>query len=166
MIMSPVLHSFTYGFDYLREQVADVPPADMARQFPGVANHPAWLLGHVTFTCQMLGGVIGISTWLPEHWAERYGSGSKPVADVTAYDTKETLLSQLADAQHRMIAAVQRLAETQLNARFPDPAYLDVFPTVRHALTQVLVAHMGYHIGQLSVWRKAAGAPPMARAFE
>ncbi|HEX4948467.1 MAG TPA: DinB family protein [Blastocatellia bacterium] len=163
---NPVLHSFAYCLDFLREQVADVAIADMVAQPGGIMNHPAWVVGHLTHACQMLGGVLGLQEWLPPTWARRYGTGSVPVADASVYETKDDVLSILGDAQRRIIVAFAQLDEARLNAAFPDPSYRDVFPTVRHALTQVLVGHTANHIGQLSVWRRAMGLPPMKRPFE
>jgi len=42
MTLNPILHSFKYGLDYLREQVADVNETDMVAQPNGILNHPAW----------------------------------------------------------------------------------------------------------------------------
>lgn len=165
--MDAVLHSFRYGLDFLREQVADVAAADMVAQPGGIKNHPAWVIGHLTYTCQMLGGAVaGINEWLPADWAARYGTGSVPVADPAAYEPKPELLARLADAQARLAAAVARLHDAALDAPFPDPSLHEVFPTVRHALTQVLVGHAAFHIGQVSAWRRAMGLPAMARGFE
>ena len=164
--MKPVLHSFAYALDYLREQVADVAAADMVAQPKGIANHPAWVIGHLTFTCQMLAGAIGTPEWLPADMAQRFGTGSVPVADVHAYGTKEDALAALRDAQSRITAAVEQLNDARLDEPFPDPAYLDVFPTIRHAITQVLVGHTSMHVGQLTVWRRAMSLPAMRRSFE
>lgn len=166
IVMEPVLHSFAYCLDFLREQVADVPAKDMVAQPNGIASHPAWVIGHLTHTFQLLGDVIGLHPWLPDHWASRYGTGSLPVADVGAYESKEDALSLLGDAQRRINDAVRRLNATRLNEPFPDPSYRDVFPTIGHALTQVLVGHTANHIGQLSLWRRAMGLPRMGRSFE
>jgi hypothetical protein len=164
--MKPVLHSFDYCLDYLREQVGDVDEADMVAQPNGITNHPAWVVGHITHACQMLGGVIGLPEWLPNDWAARYGTGSVPVADAGLYESKSAALAMLGDAQSRVTRAVEELDDARLDEPFPDESYLDVFPTVRHALTQVLVGHTANHVGQLSVWRRAMGLPPMGRAFE
>ena len=166
MTIEPVLHSFGYCLDFLREQVADVAAADMVAQPNGIMNHPAWVIGHLTFVCQLLGGAIGLSPWLPDEWARRFGTGSTPVADAGCYEVKENALAILADAQSRFTAAVEQLNDAQLDAPFPVESYRVVFPTIRHALTQVLVGHTANHIGQVSVWRRAMGLPPMARGFE
>jgi hypothetical protein len=164
--MKPVLHSFAYGLDYLREQVADVSAADMVAQPNAIANHPAWVVGHLTYSCQLLGEVIGLKEWLPGDWAERFGTGSVPVADVALYEAKEPALAILSDAQARITRAVEELDDARLDAPFPDPKYREIFPTVRHALTHVMTAHAAYHIGQLTLWRRAMGLPRIERRFE
>ena len=164
--MQPVLHSFAYALDFLREQVADVAAADMVAQPRGVVNHPAWVIGHLTHACAMLGAVLGLPPWLPETFAVRFGAGSVPVADAGAYEATEVALAFLRDAQARITRAVEQLDEARLDEPFPDPAYHDVFPTVRHALTQVLVGHTANHVGQLTEWRRAMRLPRMGRSFE
>ena len=164
--MKPVLHSFAYCLEYLREQVADVAAPDMVAQPNGIMNHPAWVIGHLTHACQLLGVVIGLSPWLPNDWAKRFGTGSVPVADASLYETKKSLLAILGDARVRITKAVEGLDDSRLDEPFPDESYRDVFPTISHALTQVLVGHTANHIGQLSVWRTAMGLPPMGRSFE
>jgi hypothetical protein len=166
MTMKPVLHSFAYCLDFLREQVADVTATDMVAQPNGINNHPAWVIGHLTFACQLLGSVIGIPRWLPDDWDRRFGTGSVPVADAGLYETKEDALTVLSDAHARLTHAVEQLEDARLDEVFPVEAYRDVFPTIRHALTQVLVGHTANHIGQLSVWRRAMGLPPLTRGFQ
>ena len=164
--MKPTLHSFSYCLDYLREQVADVPAGDMVAQPNGIANHPAWLIGHLTYACQLLGGAIGLPAWLPDDWSRRFGPGSVPVADAGVYEARDRALATLRDAEARMAQAVDRLDDARLDEAFPDESFHYVFPTIRHAITQVLVGHTAHHVGQLTVWRRAMRLPPMRRAFE
>lgn len=163
--MKSVLHSFTYSLDFLTDQVADVSDRDMTAQPDGIANHPSWIIGHLTFVCQMLGGVVGLPKWLPDEWIHRFGPGSEATAS-TKYLPKREALAYLHTAGIRLTAAVNNLDDSQLDAPFPHEAYIEVFPTVRHALTQVLVGHTAFHVGQLSVWRKAMGMPSIGRSFE
>jgi hypothetical protein len=163
MSMAPVLHSFAYALDYLRDLVADVAPADMVAQPNGVANHPAWVIGHLAHSCELLGEVVGLPRWLPEGWAKRFGTRSVPAADA---GMKEEALAILREGQSRLMQAGERLDDGFLDQPFPDPSYRTVFPTVRHALTQVMVGHTAMHVGQLTVWRRAIGLPPLRRSFE
>ena len=166
MTMKPVLHSFVYCLDFLREQVADVTAADMVAQPNGITNHPAWVIGHLTYTCQELGDAIGLPEWLPNDWARRFGTGSVPVADASLYETKNHALAMLGDAQSRITQAVDQLDDSHLDEPFPAESYRVIFPTIRHALTQVLAGHTAYHIGQVTIWRRAMGLPSMGRSFE
>src|SRR5688500_3953437 len=91
--LQPVLNSFDYTLHYLREQVADVPAADMVAQPAGIANHPAWLIGHLAYAAELLAGALGVAPWLPTGWAERYGTGSVPAADPRRYEPKDVALA-------------------------------------------------------------------------
>ena len=164
--MKTVLHSFTYSLHYLAEQVADLSDADMVILPGGTTNHPAWTIGHITFVLEMIGSVIGVPTSLPESWAKRFGPGSVPEAEVDLYEHKEVALEMLDEGRSRVVAAVSNLSEARLDEPFPDESYRDVFPTVRHALTQVLIGHTAFHVGQISVWRRAMGLPSIGRSFE
>ncbi len=159
MSINPVLHSFAYCLDFLREQVADVRPIDMVTQPNGIINHPSWVIGHLAFSCQALGGEIGLPQWLPVAWAEQFGTGSVPVVDATRYDDKDELLQILHDAQSRITHAVKQLSDSQLDEPLSDEKYRILLPTVRHAITQILIAHPANHIGQLTLWRRAMGLP-------
>jgi hypothetical protein len=163
--MNTVLQSFAYCLDYLREQVADVRPIGMVEQPNGIINHPAWVIGHLTFSCQAIGGEFGMTPWLPSSWAKRFGTGSVPLADATAYEPKEDSLELLRDAEARIVEAVRQLSEAELDAPLPDEAYRVTLPTLRHAITQVLVGHPSYHVGQLTLWRQAVGLPSISRPF-
>jgi DinB superfamily len=166
MTMQPVLHSFAYCLDYLRDQVVDLSPDQMVTQPSGIMNHPAWVIGHLTGSCQLLGGEIGLSPWLPDDWAAQFGTGSVPTSHARMYEPKEAALARLADAQSRITAAVSRLDDSQLDQQLPDEAHRAVLPTIRHALTHILVGHTANHVGQLILWRKAMRLPPLNRPFE
>ncbi len=166
MTMKSILHSFNYSLDFLEEQVVDIPASDMVAQPSGVVNHPSWTIGHLTFVLQMLGGVIGIPKFLTQDWVRRFGPGSIPVADTDVYESKEESIRIFREIRRRIIEAVNKLDDLHLDRPFPDEAHRDVFPTIRHALTQVLIGHTAFHIGQLSVWRRAMGLARMKRSYE
>lgn len=164
--MESVIHSFKYTIGYLGEQVEDVTDDLMTAQPQGVRNHPLWTIGHITFACEMLGSVIGVDEFLPACWGGKFGFGSTPSRDPSLNVSKGEALEMLEEVEERLTSAVRDLDEEALDRPFPDEAFLDVFPTVRHALTQVLVGHTAYHVGQIGVWRSAMGLPPMRRSYE
>jgi hypothetical protein len=134
--MQPILHSFAYSLDYLRDQIAEVTDGQLTAQPDGVPNHPAWTIGHLVFIAQEIGGVIGIEPWLGEKWARQFGPGSQPSLPGEMVFSRGALLVALETAQGKLTTAVAGLTDSELDTRFPDPAYADVFPTIRHALTQ------------------------------
>ena len=166
MSIEPILHSFSYSLGYLRDQVADVSDDQMALQPEGVPNHPSWTIGHLVFIAQAIGEVAGIEPLLEGEWVRLFGPGSTPSGEAGAYPSKKRLLTALDEAEERLRNAIRRLGNLELDMPFPDPSYSDVFPTVRHAFTQVLVGHTGFHVGQIAVWRRAMGLAPLSRSFE
>ena len=175
--MDSVLHNFGYSLEFLCEQIGDVAEENMAAQPKGVVNHPAWTAGHILYTCQMIGGVIGVEKWLPRGWGKLFGTGSVPLSppptplvrkegSFGVYPTKEEFLALIRETRSRITQAVEGLDEAFLDSPFPEPSYLEFFPTIRHSLTQVLVGHVSFHVGQLSVWRRAMGLPPMRNSFQ
>ena len=164
--MEPVIHSFRYSINFLIDQVDDLSDEQMVVQQAGVANHPAWTVGHLTFVLHMIGSIVGLGRPIPDAWIERFGPGSSAVSDPQAYGPKAEVVSRLRETTDAIVAAINLLDGSALDEPFPDPAFLDVFPTVRHSLTQVLVGHTAFHVGQLSVWRRAMGLPSIGRSYE
>ncbi len=163
--MERVLHTFAYCLDFLRDQVADLQPDDMVAQPAEIRNHPAWVIGHLAYSCQALGGEMGLEPWLPQPWSGQFSTGSVPLPDVQAYPDKDELVAILRDAESRITRAVRDMDATQLNQPLPDERFREILPTVGHAITQVLAAHTANHIGQMTIWRRAMGLPPVSRPF-
>lgn len=165
MSIEAVIHSFSFNLEFLCEQVSDVSEDQMVAQPNGIANHPAWVLGHLTFSCQAIGCEIGLDEWLPETWAAMYGTGSVPQPDRVCYPpTRESLFS-LERARNKVTQAVRRLSDRELDQPLPDESFRKVLPTVRHAVTQILVAHTANHVGQITLWRNAMQLPRISRPF-
>ena len=67
---------------YARMLVGDIADERMVEQpLPGV-NHPAWVLGHLAFSADRAGGLLGAAKELPAGWAPRFGLGSGPRVEV------------------------------------------------------------------------------------
>lgn len=164
--LQPIIHSLRYSLDFVVEQLEGLTDDQIVAQPKGVVNHPAWTIGHLAYVLQLIGGVIGVAPLLPAEWPRRYGPSSKPLNDAAAYRPKEEVLTILRSIEAELISTIEQLDEATLDAPFPDPQYLDVFPTIRHALTQVLLGHTAFHVGQIAVWRRAMGLPAMRRSYE
>jgi hypothetical protein len=165
-VIAEVLNSYSLTLDYLRRLIDDAPDDVLATQPAGVVNHPLWTIGHLVFSAQMIGGEVGLASWLPDDWASRYGTGSIPVADRREYPSSELLLGQLSDAEHRLGERLRALGDEAMQQPLPDIRYREMFPTIGHAIAHVLAAHTAAHIGQTIVWRRAMGFGPMPKPFD
>ncbi len=161
----PIVDGFAYSLNFLRELVADLSAKEMVLQSEQIKNHPAWVIGHLAFSCQAIGGEIGLKSWLADNWGQRFGMGSEPVSDVVAYEDKAELLAILSDAQGRITKAVNNLPPQQLASPLPDDNYQNELPSIHHAIHQILIAHPAYHAGQTVIWRRAIGLPKINRPF-
>jgi hypothetical protein len=164
-MIDEITGSLTKTLDYLRRLVADVPDELMTAQPFGAANHPAWVIGHLTYSFQLIGGEMGLPPWLPPNWEHQFGTGSLPTDSPDTYPTKPELLHLLADGAWRVC---QRLSELGIHALYvplPDARYRHVFPTLGYAVLHVLTSHAAVHVGQVSVWRRVAGLTPLTEVF-
>ena len=164
-MVDEVLNSYGLTLDYLRRLAADVPDGALTRQPGGVVNHPAWVIGHLTYSCQALGGELGLTPWLPASWENLFGTGSVPTAERSVYPSKADLLAALDNGQARLTARLAALGDAGMTGPLPDERYRAMFPTVGHAVVHILTAHAAVHVGQLSVWRRSAGYQPLGDAF-
>jgi hypothetical protein len=159
ILIQALLNSYLLALADVRAAVEELPEALMVRQFPGVPNHPAWTIGHLVYSAQAIGGEIGIAPWLPSSWVALFRTGSTPLPEAAAYPSRSELLGALSDAQARITLCLNSLSPKALAAPLPDVRFRLLFPSVGHAAVHVLSGHTSFHLGQLSVWRRAAGLP-------
>jgi hypothetical protein len=154
-----ILNSLALNLDLLRNIVADLDENQMVAQVGGVVNHPAWTLGHLAGSFQLMGGELGLALWLPEDWAAMFGTGTTPVSDPRVYPGKAGLLHALDDGQRRLVEALADMNAAELARPLPDERFRRWVPTIGHAVLHILASHTAMHVGQLTVWRRAMGLP-------
>jgi hypothetical protein len=163
-MVDEVVNSYRLTLEYLRRLVEDVPDDDFARHPNGLANHPAWIVGHLTYSCQALGGELGLSPWLPAEWEAQFGTGSVPTSDRSAYPPQAQLLDALADGERRVSSRLRVIGDGGMAAGLPDQRHRTRLPTIGHAVVHILAGHTAVHVGQLVAWRRAAGYPALSEA--
>ncbi len=156
-MIQELLNSYALVLADVRAAVDELADEQMVRKFPGIPNHPAWTVGHLVYSAQAIGGEFGLAPWLPPSWIALFRTGSTPWPAADAYPSRSALLSALADAQARITNSLGSLGPEALTAPLPDTRYRSHFPTVGHAAVHILCGHTSYHLGQLSLWRRAAG---------
>ena len=152
-----LLNSYALVLADARRLLADVSDDRMASQPIEGMNHPAWIIGHVVYSFQMIGIEMGLAPWLPEGWADRFRTDSTPVSDRSAYPAKCELLGAFDDAAGRIRRRLAAMDDRDLAGPIPDVRYRQTFPTLGHAVLHILTVHTCVHLGQLSAWRRATG---------
>jgi hypothetical protein len=165
-MIDELIDSCTKVVEFLQRLVIDVPEEMMTRQPHSAVNHPAWVIGHLIYSFQLIGGEMGLSSWLAPNWEQRFGTGSTPADALEAYPSKLELLELLSDAKQRVVRRVVELGIDGLSVPLPDVRHRHVFPTLGHAVLHVLTSHAAVHVGQISVWRRVAGLGPLSEAFD
>ncbi|MFG0306009.1 MAG: DinB family protein [Phycisphaerales bacterium JB040] len=163
-----VLSTYAMTLDQARKLVDGVPCERCAEEpFEG-AKHPAWVLTHLCLGSGMMIGYFespdnpqpGLGG-VPADWAPIAMPGSDVAYDRATYPKKDNLLTELARAHTELVKRFEAASPELLAAEFPHPEYRAFFPTIGAAAFYLMAYHEGYHLGQLSGWRRAAGFPPL-----
>jgi hypothetical protein len=134
-------------------------PADWTHQvYPG-ANHPLWIMGHLTTVdhavfAKLQPGQAGP----PEGYQARFGKGSTPAPAADAYPPPAELRAIMSAGRQRLVDLLTGMSNAQLASKLPgdSPLFTD-FGSVFEFLTW----HEGIHAGQLSVTHRALGHKPI-----
>jgi hypothetical protein len=145
---------------YAHMMLDDIPDERMSEQpVPGV-NHPAWILGHLAYSAGGIVALLGGQKPPKDEWT-LYSPGSKLTTNRGDYPPKEQLIGLFAQgfALAREAAAVATVGQVQ--GENPNPMLKEALPTIEDAVTFLLTAHLGAHLGQLSAWRRMIGKAPL-----
>lgn len=146
-----MIHGFIFA------TVEDVPEPRMVEQPGLIINHPAWTLAHLNaYTGALLAMLDDPSVPTADAEMEKFGYGTTPVPDLSAYATKRELLDQFKDRNAR-VATVVAAKHADFFAKPAPEKYQPYSPTIGHIAITLLVAHPPHHLGQLRQWRRAAG---------
>jgi len=148
---------------YARMLMADIPAERMTEQPMPNVNHPAWILGHLAFSADRAIRVLGGEMLLTEEWAKPFLPGSQLSSQRSDFPSREELLQNLT----RCFERAQQLAAAatpELLARpnpNPNAQMRAGLPTIEDAVAFLLTGHLAAHLGQLSMWRRMIGLPPL-----
>jgi hypothetical protein len=135
------------------ERCAELPYAD--------AKHPGWVLSHLALGSGMMVGFLrgenGSYGSVPAAWAEVGMPGAPILGERGKYATKDELLGAMRSVHEELAALFTEATDEQLARAFPIEEYREFFPTMLDASVYLMAHHEGYHLGQMSQWRRAAG---------
>lgn len=155
--MQNVVTVFRFVMRYADLLVAELSDAEMVKiPHPGM-NHPAWVLGHVIGAVDATARILEQPVMTDREWGKKFGPGSTPVEDASAYPAKAELLAKLKTVGEHAIKCLEAATPEQLAGPNKTRFFPEVFPTVADFATHLLTTHPSVHLGQLSAWRRVMG---------
>lgn len=140
----------------------DVTPEMFARKPEGVdCNTPAFCLGHLAIYPEMILEMLGEGDKAQD--AERYkelfdhGKECEDDADASKYPPMDEVLERFKSRHEAAISAIERASDETLAKENPSEGMRDRFPTVGGMCGFLLSAHVSFHLGQMSTWRRCMG---------
>lgn len=129
----------------------------MAEQpVPGM-NHPAWTLGHLALAADYALKLLGRDSQLDPDWARLFSPGQEPTGNRSDYPGKTALIEAWTEARSALLHALREQGADVLDKPNPIEALRDHLPTVADQMAYMLTGHEAEHLGQIAVWRRAAG---------
>lgn len=146
-----------YGYSLSEAQrMMENIPCERCADLAGTSKHPAWLIGHLALAADLMLMLAGGEMKYPQ-WTELYMPGSEPQTDRSLYPKKDEVLAILAERHAALTERVSQMTQADFEQVLPKEEYRSFFPTVGHAAVYFLASHEMYHLGQLCIWRNAAG---------
>lgn len=140
---------------------ADIPAERFTEQPLPDVNHPAWIFGHLCLTGEAGVGFLGGEKTIGMTWTKRFAPGSAVTSALSDYPAKAELVAKFESTYARLQAQAAAASAEQLAAPNPHPRLKERLPTVRDAVAFLLTGHLAMHLGQLSMWRRMIGLPPL-----
>lgn len=153
-----ILNTFAMTLGEAKKLVADIDCAHFATSPHLCAKHPGWVLGHLGGAAVMTANLLGKNLGDMTPWMQAAMAAPEPKRDL--YGKKADLLAWLDKSHDAVIAGYKNISDAALAAPFPEEKYRSFWPTLGDGIFYLMAYHEGYHLGQLSSWRRAAGFGP------
>ena len=152
-----LLRSFAYNLHYAKRLLEDISAERMCWQPHPSMNHPTWIIGHLSDTCDLMADWLGVPHICPAGWHERFDNRSEPKSDPSIYPEKAELLEVFERGHQAISEAFQNAPHEILERPLPRENMRSLFPSVLDGLAFEMTDHEAIHLGQLSAWRRAMG---------
>lgn len=160
------VQSIVYAWDnslrYALALLHDLTDDQMALRPNGNMNHPAWILGHICLYHPIIAPLLDGKPFDDPADDPLFGfRGQGPLPNWDAYGSKTEQVRRFVDGHEAVAQSLLAASPEQLNRPPSLPRWQRDYPTVEFMLPDLLLHHESLHVGQLSIWRRAAGLPPV-----
>jgi hypothetical protein len=161
--VASIVYAWDNQLSYAKALVADLTDEQFVLRPGGKMNHPAWMLGHLAQYHKVTIQLLNREPVDDPKNDPLFGfAGHGPVDDIKPYGSKEKIVSWYSDG-HEQVALALLAAKPEAFKQLPSlERWAKQYPTVEFLLPDLLIHHESLHIGQISIWRRAAGLPGIA----
>lgn len=163
-MLEPVLPLFHLNCHLLRTVVGQIDPADADVDPTGHLKTPRWQVGHMLMGTLYAASIVDASVPGPplEAILKDFGPGSDPHAVSGEAPSMGTMLDAITELEQPLAKAV-RVADASALQDPHDFEPLQDSPVRTRAdmLANLLSNHFMLHLGELAMWRRARGIPPL-----
>lgn len=145
-----------------RKLEADIEARRFARFADGrlgpiVANHPAFVYGHLALYPAFVSRLLGLNLDIapPQAWGDLFGAGRecKDDPDGSIYPDRDEILDRYHGTHEALLDAMSGVDP----AKLAEPGPNERAPTVLAAVDFMIGGHAMFHLGQVSTWRRIEG---------
>lgn len=150
------IESYEFAHGLTGAMVKNWPADQWTAQPGGMANHALWTLGHLAVSAEDFALIAGLAiTPPPEGYRRLFANGSVPSPNAADYPPADEVVQWFERTARELIEEAKKLTD----AEWSQPAARGQPPFARirmHGLTRA-AWHEGWHVGQLSLLRRALG---------
>jgi hypothetical protein len=122
---------------------------------PG-AKTAGWLVGHLVVTGDFGRRLCTLKPLAPKEWRPLFSPGTQPSRDAAIYPPMKAMVDAFRSIYEGLVADAPAAPAEALAAPNPFEPARAGFPTAGSFAAYLLTGHLGFHLGQLSIWRAAA----------
>ncbi|MFI5231311.1 MAG: DinB family protein [Gemmatimonadales bacterium] len=116
-----------------------------------------WLVGHLAVTGDFGRRLCGSPTLCPKDWRALFNPGTRPSPNAADYPPMRELAGAMIAVYSGLCEDLPRAEPRLLSADNPFVPARHALPTSGDFVAYLMTGHLGHHLGQLMVWRAAAG---------
>lgn len=137
--------------------LAGLTDDDLTRDPSPPSKTAGWLVGHLAITGDFARRLCGLAPMVPKEWRAVFAPGTSPSLDRSVYPPMQAMVDAVRAVYQDLAANAPNAAAEVVGQPNPFEAARGSFPTAGDFAQYIMSGHFGYHLGQLSIWRAAAG---------
>lgn len=148
------------GLMHAQKMFADIPDDKFAFAAVKGANHPAFIVGHLSLYPNRVFTLIGREDLIEQlpGWPELFQAGVPCLDDPSRYPPKSDLDAAFTAGWQKVLNVLPTVGDDVFSRDNPiEGRFREIFPTVGTAVMFLCTSHMMMHLGQISTWRRALG---------